>query len=118
MYFQLDPFHKSQAVLRAIRDKREAHKLIKMLSEGKVEESLKYVTNLMIKYTEDENKFKKLEKLYTYLFDNKIGLRPYHLRKETKMPEAPEGLEYRNLGTMEHNICDILAQRMKGRKMS
>jgi len=23
-----------------------------------------------------------LEKLYTYLFDNKIGLRPYHLRKE------------------------------------
>src|SRR3712207_8589477 len=30
----------------------------------------------------------------------------------------PEGLEYRSLGTMEHNICDILAQRMKGRKMS
>ncbi|WP_243105902.1 hypothetical protein [Clostridium fermenticellae] len=43
---------------------------------------------------------------------------PYHLREEIKMPEAPEGLEYRNLGTMEHNICDILAQRMKGRKMS
>jgi len=118
VYFQLDPFHKSQAVLRAIQDKREAHKLIRMLNEGKVEESLEYVTKLMVKYTKDENKFKKLEKLYTYLFDNKIGLRPYHLRKEINMPEAPEGLEYRNLGTMEHNICDILAQRMKGRKMS
>ncbi len=34
------------------------------------------------------------------------------------MPEAPEGLLYRHLGTMEHNICDVLAQRMKGRKMS
>ncbi|WP_027624509.1 ISLre2 family transposase [Clostridium lundense] len=118
VYYQLDPFHKSQAVLRAVQDKKEAHKLIKMLSEGKVEESFEYVTNLMVKYTEDENKFKKLEKLYTYLFENKIGLRPYHLREEIQMPKAPEGLEYRNLGTMEHNICDILAQRMKGRKMS
>lgn len=47
-----------------------------------------------------------------------MGLRSYHLREEIKMPKAPEGLEYRNLGTMEHNVCDILAQRMKGRKMS
>jgi len=118
VYFQLDPFHKSQAVLRNIQDKKEAHKLMKMLNEGKVEESFKYLTKLMVKYTDDENKLKKLEKLYTYLFDNKIGLRPYNLREEIKMPEAPEGLEYRNLGTMEHNICDVLAQRMKGRKMS
>jgi len=118
VYYQLDPFHKSQAVLRAIRDKKEAYELIKMLNEGKVEESLKYVINLMVKYTKDEVKFKKLEKLYTYLFDNKIGLKPYHLREEIQMPEASEGLEYRKLGTMEHNICDILAQRMKGRKMS
>ena len=118
VYFQLDPFHKSQAVLRNIQDKKEAHKLMKMLNEGKMEESFKYLTKLMVKYTDDENKFRKLEKLYTYLFDNKIGLRPYNLREEIKMPEAPEGLEYRNLGTMEHNICDVLAQRMKGRKMS
>jgi hypothetical protein len=118
VYFQLDPFHKSQAVLRAIQDKKEAHKLIKMLNEGKANESLEYVVNLMVKYTEDENKYKKLEKLYKYLFDNKIGLRPYHLRDEIKMPKASGDLKYRHLGTMEHNICDILAQRMKGRKMS
>lgn len=34
------------------------------------------------------------------------------------MLTATEGIEYKNLGTMEHNICDVLAQRMKGRKMS
>ena len=34
------------------------------------------------------------------------------------MPTAPEGVEYRQLGTMEHNIWDVLAHRMKGRKMS
>lgn len=118
MHFQLDPFHKSQAVLRCIKDKKEAYTLIKMLHEGKVEESFEYLTKLMVKYTEDENKFKKLEKLYKYLFDNKTGLIPYQLREEIKMPNAPKDLVYRNLGTMEHNVCDILAQRMKGRKMS
>jgi hypothetical protein len=118
VYFQLDPFHKSQAVLRNVEDKKEAHKLMKMLHDGKIDKSFEYLTGLMVKYTDDEKKFKKLEKLYTYLFENKTGLIPYHLREEIKMPEAPEGLEYRNLGTMEHNICDILARRMKGRKMS
>jgi hypothetical protein len=47
-----------------------------------------------------------------------MGFKPYNLREEINMPKAPDGIEYRNLGTMEHNICDILAQRMKGRKMS
>lgn len=92
VHFQLDPFHKNQAVLRAIQDKKEAYNLIKMLNDGKVEESFGYVTNLMIKYTEDENKFKKLERLYTYIFENKIGLRPYQLRKEIQMPKAPKDL--------------------------
>jgi len=40
------------------------------------------------------------------------------LREDIKLPKPPEGLEYRHLGTMEHNVCDILAQRMKHRKMS
>ena len=31
------------------------------------------------------------------------------------MPKAPEGIEYRNLGTMERNV-DIFAKRMKGAK--
>ncbi|SHJ71154.1 Uncharacterised protein family (UPF0236), partial [Hathewaya proteolytica DSM 3090] len=51
VHFQLDPFHRSQAIIRAIPDKKEAHKLIKILNVGKVEESFEYITNLMIKYT-------------------------------------------------------------------
>jgi hypothetical protein len=34
------------------------------------------------------------------------------------MPAAPVGMTYRHLGTMEHNVCDILAQRMKHNKTS
>ncbi|MBV4448557.1 ISLre2 family transposase [Clostridium tyrobutyricum] len=118
VYYQLDPFHKSQAVLRAVNDKQEAKKLIDLLHKGKVSESLNSVEQLMIKNNADEKEMKKLSNLYNYLVNNKEGLIPYHLRKDIKLPEPPEGLKYRHLGTMEHNICDVLAQRMKGRKMS
>lgn len=65
----------------------------------------------------NSRKFKKLR-------DTKIA-EEYNVDEiETKIVNGDgaswikEGLLYRHLGTMEHNICDVLAQRMKGRKMS
>ena len=116
LYFQLDPFHIAQAIVRNVPDKKEAGELRKLFREGNVEEGLEYLTNLMIK-CEDEKQMKKLETLYNYLTDNREGLKPYHLRK-LDLPKPPEGMEYRHLGTMEHNIQDIIAVRMKDRKMS
>ena len=118
VYFQLDPFHKSQAVLRNVSDKKEAGKLIKQLHEGEEEKAFKRITELMYECGGEETTIKKLRKLQEYLISNKEGIRPYHLRDDIKIPEAPEGIIYRHLGTAEHNICDVLAQRMKGRKMS
>lgn len=118
VHFQLDPFHKSQAVYRKVKDKEEAKKLIELLNSKKAEDAIQYITNLMIKYNSDEKEFKKLGELFDYFVANREGIVPYHLRKQISMPQAPEGLQYRHLGTMEHNICDVLAQRMKGRKMS
>lgn len=34
IYFQLDPFHRSQAIIRAIQDKKEAHKFKKLYYNG------------------------------------------------------------------------------------
>ncbi len=34
------------------------------------------------------------------------------------LPTPPKGLEYRNLGTMEHQVCDGAAKRMKHQKAS
>ncbi len=34
------------------------------------------------------------------------------------IPESPEGLCYRNMGTMENHVCSIIAHRMKGRRCS
>jgi hypothetical protein len=118
VHFQLDPFHKSQAVLRNVQDKKEAGKLIKQLHEGDEEKALERITELMYECGGEEVSVKKLQKLQEYLILNKEGLKPYHLREGINVPKPPEGLFYRHLGTMEHNICDILAQRMKGRKMS
>lgn len=61
---------------------------------------------------------RKLEKLYNYLVANKEGIKPYQKREEIKIPEAPEGIEYKHLSTMENNIFDTLASRMNAGKMS
>lgn len=72
----------------------------------------------IIRSVSNEKAFNKLVTLYDYLVSNRDGLIPYKLRDNIEMPTPPEGIEYKSLGTMEHNICDVLAQRMKGRKMS
>lgn len=117
VYFQLDPFHISREVLRKVPDKKQARKLNKLLEQGKVDESFQYLTDLLLEYTQDEDKFKKLEALYNYLSNNREGLIPYRLR-DLELPELPDGLIYRGMGTMEGNVCDIITLRMKNRKMS
>lgn len=117
VHFQLDPFHISREVLRKVPDKKQAKKLNKLLNEGKIDESFEYLTELLIEYTDDEDAFGKLEKLYNYLSNNRDGLVPYRLRG-LNLPELPEGLEYRGMGTMEGTVCDMITLRMKNRKMS
>jgi hypothetical protein len=117
IHFQLDPFHIGQAVIRKVSDKKQQKILLKLFREGKVNEGLQLIVDMMIDNSENEVILKKLVDLYDYLVNNKDGLIPYKLRG-IDMPMPPEGMEYRQLGTMEHNICDVLAKRMKGRKMS
>lgn len=118
IHFQLDPFHISQAILRSVSDKKDKKELIALFREGKVDEGLEAITKLLIINNDNEKAFNKLVTLYDYLVSNRDGLIPYKLRDDIEMPTPPEGIEYKTLGTMEHNICDVLAQRMKGRKMS
>jgi len=118
IHFQLDPFHISQAIVRSVKDKKDKKSLLKLFREGQVDEGLELITDMLIVNNGDDATFKKLVKLYDYLAHNRDGLIPYKLRTDLELPTPPEGLEYRQLGTMEHNICDVLAQRMKGRKMS
>ncbi|EOC99771.1 hypothetical protein L21TH_2201 [Caldisalinibacter kiritimatiensis] len=47
-YFQLDIFHRNQAVIKNVEDKSKAKKIIKKLSIGKIDEGLEIITELMI----------------------------------------------------------------------
>ncbi|KUK83134.1 MAG: Uncharacterized protein XD98_0422 [Microgenomates bacterium 39_6] len=116
VHYQLDPFHKHKAILRNVRDEEQRKIILKLLNENKIDDVLAYIAGLA-KDTEDEKEQKKLKELYSYFKENRDGLIPYQERG-LDIPEPPLGLEYRNLGTMEHHICDIIAQRMKHRKAS
>ena len=53
-----------------------------------------------------------MEELIRYYENNREGLLPYQ-SQGLELPEHPEGLEYRNMGTMENHIWSVIAKRMK-----
>ena len=57
------------------------------------------------------------ERLLQYLRNNKDGLIPYY-ESDIFIPEPPDGLIYRNMGTQENHNCTIMTHRMKGRHAS
>lgn len=99
-----------------VRNKTQRNKIMSLLKEKKIDEALEYI-NELAHQTIDPKEKEKLTELYSYLFNNKEGLIPYKQRG-LNIPTPPVGVVYRNLGTMEHHICDIIAQRMKNRKAS
>lgn len=115
-HFQLDPFHKNREITRKVKDKAQREKIRRLLSEKRPEDCLTYMKGLA-ELAEEEGEKKNLTKLYEYLNGNREGLIPYQERG-LKLPEPPEGVEYRNLGTMEHHVCDGAAKRMKHQKAS
>ncbi|MBU3197679.1 UPF0236 family protein, partial [Clostridium algidicarnis] len=71
IHFQLDPFHISQAIIRKVSDKKEQKVLLKLFRQGKVDEGLELIVNMMIENNKDEVVFKKLTELYDYFVHNK-----------------------------------------------
>ena len=113
---QLDPFHRSQAIMRAVKDKDERKKLSDALGEKDVGKALDVICTLIGK-TSDVPSLKRLEALLIYFDGNKDNLLPWQERG-LRIPAAPEGIVYRNMGVQEHNNCDLITQRMKHRKGS
>lgn len=113
---QLDPFHVKQALTRSIRNK-ESRKTVETLLNNKEISLALEVIEVLKNNAEDEKQAKRLNELYTYFNNNRGILIPYRERG-LSLIELPEGLVYRGMGTMEHHICDVIAQRMKDRKGS
>ena len=116
VHYQLDPYHKNKAVITNVSCAKARQVIFSYLRENDIKGVLGYIDRLF-NSTEDEKAKKNLRKLYTYFNQNQEGLIPYKERG-LDIPTPPPGVHYRNLGTMEHHICDIIALRMKNRKCS
>ena len=60
----------------------------------------------------DDKEIEDVQDLLTYYENNRNGLLPYQ-EQGLELAENPEGLEYRNMGTMENHVWSVIAKRMK-----
>jgi hypothetical protein len=113
--FQLDPYHLAKSIIRNVYDKQARRHILRWLKGGEFEKALNKIEDLKYECGGIESEVKKLTTLENYIKSNIDGIVVYKDRKNITLPKAPEGIEYRNLGTMERNI-NIFAKRMKGAK--
>jgi len=113
--FQLDSYHLSKSIICNVYNKQARRHILRWLKEGKIEKVLSKIENLKNECGGLESEVKKLTTLENYIKNNIDGIVVYKDRKNITLPNAPEGIEYRTLGTMERNV-NIFAKRMKGGK--
>jgi hypothetical protein len=113
--FQLDPYHLAKSIIRNVYDKDARRHILRWLKTGEYDKVLQKTEALKYECGGLASEIKKLETLETYIRSNKEGILAYQKRRGIELPPAPEGLEYRNLGTMERNV-GIFSKRMKGAK--
>lgn len=109
--FQLDPFHRNKAAREKLHNRKAVRDVMELLEEEKIDELFEYL-EIYRDSLWDEGEIKDAEELTRYYRNNREGLIPYR-SQGLSLPEHPEGLEYRNMGTMENHVWSVIARRMK-----
>lgn len=109
--FQLDPFHRNKAAREKIHDKKAVKAIMELLEGEAIGELFDYLETYRNSLLE-EAEIKDATDLIEYYRNNRNGLLPYQ-SQGLELPESPEGLEYRNMGTMENHVWSVIARRMK-----
>ena len=109
--FQLDPFHRNKAVRERVHNLKAVKDIMELLDGEKIEELFEYLELYRNSLSED-GEIEDVEELIRYYRNNKEGLLPYQ-SQGLELPKHPEGLEYRNMGTMENHVWSVIARRMK-----
>jgi hypothetical protein len=112
---QLDPFHRSQAVIKAVGDKIDRQLIFDAIAKKDVEQTLSVICELALD-AEEETAQTKLSKLYHYFYSNRDSLLTWQQRG-IDLPPPPEGISYRDMGVAESSNC-VITQRMKHRRGS
>jgi hypothetical protein len=113
---QLDPYHRSKAIIKAVRCKEERKLLFDAIAEKDVDKVLNITNGLVLK-EQDKSKRNALDKLHGYFSNNRESFLSVQERG-IELPRPPEGIIYRNMGVQESSNCSILTQRMKHRRGS
>lgn len=109
--FQLDPYHRNKAIKMYISEKKVRKAIYEYLDNLDIDGLFEYLEMYRDSITEDDD-IEKVSKLIEYFSNNKNSLISYK-EQELQMDAPPEGIEYRNMGTMENHIWSIIARRMK-----
>ena len=112
---QLDPFHRMQAIVKAVGDKSERALLYGAIGEKDVDGVLTTICELALDAL-DERAQEKLGKLYGYFYGNRDNFLTWQQRG-IELPAPPEGVIYREMGVQEPSNC-VITQRMKHRRGS
>ena len=113
---QLDPYHRSKAILREVGNRVDRQLLFDTIAEKDVRKVLSIILTLSVEAQDDGTK-KKLKKLYDYFNNNKDSFLTWQERG-IELPAPPEKVLYRNLGVQESTNCTLVTQRMKHRRGS
>ena len=113
---QLDPYHRSKAIVMAVRDKGDKDLLYKAIRKKDVEKVLSLICEFALD-AQNETELKKLVKLYSYFHSNKDSMLTWKERG-IELPTPPEGITYRGMGVQESSNCSLITQRMKHRRGS
>lgn len=118
--FQLDRFHVLKAVTRNITDKRARREITNLYKENRIEEMLEYIhiySDSVASDNPEDDRRRKAEYLYNYLYNNIAGLKPWQVQLGGNLPEPPDGIIYKNGGCQESQNCTLITMRMKHRRM-
>jgi len=114
--FQLDPFHKHQAIRTYIANKNAIKDIERLLAAGDVDEVLRFI-EMYADGLEDYEEELNARALLTYFQNNRDGLIPYD-KRGIAIPKAPDGIIYRHMGTMENHVRGVITRRMKHNQTS
>ena len=71
-----------------------------------------------MKYGGEEKAIEKIERLKSYLSEGLPRYQDILEKQEKKIPEAPNGIEYKDPGIMESQIFTVLTKRFKSGRLS
>lgn len=114
---QKDSFHIQQEIIRDIKNEEYREELIRIIETKRYNEVQNYIENLKFEVGGEEKAVNKLKKLQSYLKDGLPRYQDILKEQGRELPQAPNGIEYRDMGTMESQIFSVLKVRlMSGRK--